>query len=108
MDRFFIREKRSIKRKNIILAANHTLSCVKAERIEPKKWEAFELDVVENEMLGIIQAVEQGKRVPFRKRKMLDSSYLLTDSVNSLTSTDIGRSIQLVQTELRKSKWFNF
>ena len=98
--RMFIKEKR-LKREDIISLAKNVITCVNVEKAGNSKWKEYQLALVEKEMLELIRAVEQGKRIKHSKKRMLDSTYLLTDSIG-LSSTNLGKNIQIVQNAIRK------
>ena len=97
----FIKEKR-LKREDIISLAKNVIMCVNVEKAGNSKWKEYQLALVEKEMLELIRAVEQGKRIKHSKKRMLDSTYLLTDSIG-LSSTNLGKNIQTVQNAIRKN-----
>ena len=101
LDRIFIKKRKIQKYENIVSTANYVISCVKAEKMRPSKWNEFELDLVEKEMSEIINAITDGKKIPSSKKRMLDSTYLLTDSIG-LSSTNLGKNIQYFQNAIRK------
>ena len=93
--------KRESKREKIVSLAKKAIACAKVEKTGNNKWNEYQLDLVEKEMSELIRVVEQGKRIQHRKKRMLDSTYLLTDSIG-LSSTNLGKNIQTVQNAIRK------
>lgn len=81
----------------IILLVEHENHRVSSNR--KSEWTKDELDVVESEIRLLLNYINIGK-VHFRfgsKQKMLESTYLITDSLKPLSRTTLGKKILLLQ-----------
>lgn len=81
----------------IILLVEHENHIVSSHR--KSVWTKDELDVVESEIRLLLNYINIGK-VHYRfgrKQKMLESTYLITDSLKPLSRTTLGKKILLLQ-----------
>ena len=86
--------------KQLINLSNEIIECAEAESVRihsghPSQWNVNQLDVVRIEISEILSFALKGK-VFFKygkDQRMLESTYILTDSLSKITNTPLGRKI---------------
>ena len=92
------------KLEQLINLLGEIIECVEAESVkirsgQPSQWEVNQLDVVRIEISELLSFALKGK-VFFKYGKgqrMLESTYLITDSLSELNKTPLGRKIAELQ-----------
>lgn len=98
VDWFAIKDK---KKNELIEKINSIINQVELERCE-SLWSIEQLEIVRKEFSELKMMTENGDFKIGKGSIMLESTYIITDSIKPLNSTTLGKQILLFQELLRK------